>query len=73
MAGLVPPSVLVEIEGVQAVVQPVQTILRGPLVDQSALHSIINRLQTVGLELIEVRRLNDQFGLEQNLLRLPSE
>jgi hypothetical protein len=73
VSGLVPPSVLVEIEGVQAAVEPVQTVLRAPVVDQSALHGIVNRLQTVGLELIEVRRLNDQFGLERDLLSLATE
>ena len=32
------------------------TTLRGPVVDQAALHRVINRLQNLGLELIEVRR-----------------
>jgi hypothetical protein len=57
VSGLVPDSLLVELEGVHAVVEPVQTILRGPVPDQSALHGIIRRLQRLGLELIEVRRL----------------
>jgi len=38
----------------------VQTVLRGPVVDQAALHGIINRLQRLGLDLIEVRRLAEQ-------------
>jgi hypothetical protein len=57
VSGLVPDSVLAEIEGVQVIVEPVQTVLRGPVVDQAALHGIINRLQRLGLDLIEVRRL----------------
>jgi hypothetical protein len=60
VSGLVPDSVLAEIEGVQVIVEPVQTVLRGPVVDQAALHGIINRLQRLGLDLIEVRRLAEQ-------------
>ena len=57
VAGLVPESCLIELEGVRAVVEPVQTILRGPVPDQAALHGMIYRLQHLGLDLIEVRRL----------------
>ena len=60
VSGLVPDSVLAEIEGVQVIVEPVQTVLRGPVVDQAALHGIINRLQRLGLDMIEVRRLAEQ-------------
>ena len=55
--GLVPADVLEEIEGVQVATQPVGTILRGTVVDQAARHGVINRLQSLGLELVEVRRL----------------
>lgn len=57
--GLVPADVLEEIEGVRVAIQPVGTILRGTVVDQAALHGVINRLQGLGLELVEVRRLTD--------------
>ena len=57
VSGAVPESVLVEIEGAHVVVEPVQTVLRGPVADQAALHGIINRLQRLGLDLIEVRRI----------------
>jgi hypothetical protein len=66
VSGLVPESVLIEMEGAQVVVEPVQTIIRGPVLDQAALHGIVNRLQRLGLDLIEVRRLTDGFGLEQD-------
>jgi hypothetical protein len=36
------------------------------VLDQAALHGIVNRLQQVGLDLIEVRQLTDSFGLEQD-------
>ncbi len=35
--------------------QPV-TILSGPLTDQSALYGVLNRLQSMGVKLLEVRR-----------------
>jgi hypothetical protein len=59
VTGLVPADVLVEIEDVRVAIQPVGTILRGAVVDQAALHGVINRLQGLGLELVEVRRLVD--------------
>jgi hypothetical protein len=57
VSGPVPESLLVETEGLKIVSEPVQTVLRGPVPDQAALHGIINRLQRLGLELIEVRRV----------------
>jgi hypothetical protein len=57
VAGVVPDAVLAEIEGVRVALEPVQTVIRGPVLDQAALHGIINRLQRLGLDLIEVRRL----------------
>jgi hypothetical protein len=35
------------------------TMLRGPLRDQSALHGLLAQIETFGLELLEVRRLPD--------------
>ncbi len=57
VCGAVPEAVLVEMEGVRSRVEPVQTVIRGPVPDQAALHGIINRLQRLGLDLIEVRRV----------------
>jgi hypothetical protein len=36
---------------------PVETVVRGTAIDQAALYGILERIQTLGLELIEVRRL----------------
>ena len=55
--GVVPESVLVEMEGLRAVNEPVQTVLWGPVVDQAALRGIIDRLQRLGLELIDVHQI----------------
>jgi hypothetical protein len=38
-------------------VSPVETVLRGPAIDQAALYGILERIQALGLELVEVRRL----------------
>ncbi|HET6550277.1 MAG TPA: hypothetical protein VFG79_17575 [Solirubrobacter sp.] len=43
--------------GLAAEVEPVETVLRGPVVDQEALHSVLDQLQEIGLELVEIRRL----------------
>jgi hypothetical protein len=40
-------------------IERVETILHGPVRDQAELHGIIERVQALGLELIEVRRLPD--------------
>jgi hypothetical protein len=66
VSGLVPQDVLTEIEGVRVVVEPVHTVLRGPIPDQAALHGIINRLQRTGLDLIDVRRLPDEDDVQDN-------
>jgi hypothetical protein len=43
--------------GLAAEVEPVETVLRGPVGDQEELHEILDRLQDMGVELIELRRL----------------
>jgi hypothetical protein len=60
VAGVVPDSVLEELEGLTSTVQPVGTILYGPVPDEAALHGILNRLHAFGLRLIEVRRLPEE-------------
>jgi hypothetical protein len=59
VSGELPASVLEEIEPFTVEVVPVRTVMRGPVPDQAALHGIINRLQSLGLELIEVRRIGE--------------
>jgi hypothetical protein len=36
---------------------PVETVMRGSAIDQAALYGILDRIQALGLELIEVRRI----------------
>jgi hypothetical protein len=40
-------------------VRPIETVLRGANLDQAALYGILDRIQALGLELIEIRRLPD--------------
>ena len=55
--GTVPSDLLEEFEGMSAVSVPAETVLTGMVADQSALYGVLNRLQALGLELVEVRRL----------------
>ena len=57
--GQVPSDVLDELENLTVVDEPAVTVLTGVLPDQSALFGILARLQDLGLELIELRRLGD--------------
>jgi hypothetical protein len=41
-------------------VKPAETVMRGELRDQSELHGLLDRIQSLGLELIEVRRIDDR-------------
>jgi hypothetical protein len=45
-----------------AEVRPVETVLRGEVVDQAALHGMLDQVQALGLELIEVRLLTTEPG-----------
>jgi hypothetical protein len=57
--GRVSEPLLSAFDGMDATVQSVETVLRGPLLDQAALYGLLDRIQALGLELIEVRRLPD--------------
>jgi hypothetical protein len=55
--GSVTPDDLAELGLGDAGTEPVSTVLRGEVPDQAALHGILDRLQSLGLEVVEVRRL----------------
>jgi len=46
------------IEDFTASVKPSETILRGEIRDQAELHGVLEQLQSLGLELVEVKRLD---------------
>jgi hypothetical protein len=52
-------SLVAAFEGMHASVEPVETVLHGPVEDQAALYGLLDRIQALGLELVEVRRLPD--------------
>ena len=43
--------------GLALEVEPVETVLRGTVADQEDLHGLLGRLQDIGVELVELRRL----------------
>jgi hypothetical protein len=47
-------------EGFDAEIQPVETILSGSVEDQAALHGILEQIEALGLELVEVRQVDDR-------------
>jgi hypothetical protein len=55
--GRLSDSLLAGFEGLTATVEPVETVLHGPIADQSSLHGMLDRIQSLGLELVEIRRL----------------
>jgi hypothetical protein len=57
--GRVSEQLLAAFEGMDATVESAQTVLRGPVRDQAALHGLLDRIQALGLELVEVRRLSE--------------
>lgn len=46
--------------GFDAEVLPPETILRGSVEDQAALHGILQQIEALGLELVEVRQVDDR-------------
>ena len=55
--GRLSDSLLAAFEGLTATVEPVETVLHGPVQDQSALHCLLDRIHSLGLELVEIRQL----------------
>jgi hypothetical protein len=55
--GRLSDSLLAAFEGLTATVEPVETVLHGPVQDQSSLHSLLDRIHSLGLELVEIRQL----------------
>jgi len=53
-------GVLATFEGLVAEVEPAETILRGDVADQAGLHRILEHIRSLGLELVEVRRVGGE-------------
>jgi hypothetical protein len=48
--------------GLAADERPVETVLHGPVIDQAALYGLVRRMEALGLELVELRRLSSPRG-----------
>jgi hypothetical protein len=57
VVGRLGEKVAARFEGFDMEVEPAETVLRGPVQDQSALHGILEQIESLGLELVEVRRV----------------
>ena len=55
--GRLSASLLSSFHGLNATVEPVETVLSGCVDDQAALYGVLQRVQALGLELVEVRRV----------------
>lgn len=44
-------------DGLTVTENPIETVVRGTMIDQAALYGILEQIQALGLELVEVRRL----------------
>ena len=60
VAGVLPPEALLDFDRLNASIEPVETLVHGPIQDQAALHGLLARLEAFGLQVIEVRRLHDR-------------
>jgi len=60
VTGVLPPEVLLDFDRLTASVEPVETVVHGPIQDQAALHGLLARLETFGVQVIEVRRLHEK-------------
>jgi hypothetical protein len=60
ITGILPPEALLDFEELIASVEPVETVVHGRLPDQAALHGLLARLELLGVQVLEVRRLRDQ-------------
>jgi hypothetical protein len=48
----------------EASVEPVETVLHGPVTDQAALHGLLRRIEALGLELVELRRIPESARVD---------
>jgi hypothetical protein len=56
--GKVGRSTLASFDDMEAAIRPAETVLRGEVTDQAQLHGLLERIQLLGLELIEIRRVS---------------
>jgi hypothetical protein len=57
--GRLSDSLSVALQDLTPSLKPAETVIRGELRDPAELHGVLERIRTLGLELIAVRRLDD--------------
>jgi len=60
VSGVLPPEALLDFDRLTASVEPVETVLHGPIQDQAALNGLLARLEAFGVQVVEIRRLHGQ-------------
>jgi hypothetical protein len=60
VSGVLPPEALLDFDRLTASVEPVETVVHGALQDQAALNGLLARLEAFGVEVIQVRRLQEK-------------
>jgi hypothetical protein len=60
--GRISESLLPAFEGLAVTTEPVETIVYGPIADQEAVHKLLIKLESLGLEVVEFRRLPGDPG-----------
>ena len=55
--GCLSPAVIDAFDGLSAVPSGANTVIAGDIVDQAGLYGVLDRIETLGLELLDVRRL----------------
>jgi hypothetical protein len=60
--GRLSDSLLAALGELNTSVETGETVLHGPVRDQAALYGLLDRVQSLGLELVEVRRLPQAPG-----------
>ena len=60
--GAIGDAVVERFEEFDIEVEPVQTVLRGPVSDQSALLGLLARIEALGLQLIEIKQVAGRAG-----------
>ena len=64
--GRVGSSLLATFDDMEAAIRPAETVLRGNITDQAQLHGLLERIQLLGLELIEIRQVAGDETREPN-------
>jgi hypothetical protein len=58
VSGVLPPEALLDFDRLTASVEPVETVVHGPIQDQAALSGLLARLEALGVQIVEIRRLH---------------